>query len=258
LFFFAHLAILCRQEQVFSPALSFCFTRKGTRMSKGLWIAMALIIGAGGATAQLKPVNETEKTSYAIGVDIGRSFKMQGASINADMLAQGMKDAMAGAKLAMSDSACEASVMKFQEALANRQAETAAMASSENRKVGEAFLAENKNKPGVVALPSGLQYKVIKEGAGKKPKATDEVTVHYKGTLLNGQTFDSSYDRGEPTSFPLNRVIKGWTEGLQLMSVGSKYEFFIPSDLAYGDRQMGAAIAPGSLLIFEVELLEVK
>lgn len=227
-------------------------------MSKGLWILMALIIGPGGATAQLKPVNDQDKTSYAIGVDIGRSFKMQGASVNADMLAQGMKDAMAGKGLAMSDSACEAFVMKFQETLASRQSEMAAMASSENRKAGEAFLAENKTKPGVVALPSGLQYKVIKEGSGTRPKATDEVTVHYKGTLLNGEMFDSSYDRGEPTSFPLNRVIKGWTEGLQLMSVGSKYEFYIPSDLAYGDRQMGPKIMPGSLLIFEVELLEVK
>ncbi len=227
-------------------------------MLKGLWIAMALIIGAGGATAQLKPTNDLEKTSYAIGVDIGRSFKMQGAAINADMLAQGMKDAMSGAALAMSDSACEASVMKFQEALASRQSERAAMASSENRKAGEAFLTENKTKPGVVALPSGLQYKVIKEGTGAKPKASDEVTVHYTGTLLNGKKFDSSVDRGEPTTFPLTRVIKGWTEGLQLMTVGSKYQFFVPSDLAYGDRQMGPDIAPGSTLIFEVELLGIK
>ena len=227
-------------------------------MLKGLWIAMALIIGAGGATAQLKPANDLEKTSYAIGVDIGRSFKLQGAAINADMLAQGMKDAMSGAALAMSDSACEASVMKFQEALASRQSERAAMASSENRKAGEAFLTENKTKPGVVALPSGLQYKVIKEGTGAKPKASDEVTVHYTGTLLNGKKFDSSVDRGEPTTFPLTRVIKGWTEGLQLMTVGSKYQFFIPSDLAYGERQMGPDIAPGSTLIFEVELLGIK
>lgn len=227
-------------------------------MSKGLWILMGLIIGPGGATAQLKPVSDLEKTSYAIGVDIGRSFKMQGASVNAEMLAQGMKDAMAGKGLAMSDSACEAFVMKFQETLASRQSEMAAMASSENRKAGEAFLTENKKKPGIVSLPSGLQYKVIKEGTGKKPTATDQVTVHYRGTLLNGQTFDSSYERGEPTTFPLNRFIKGWVEGIQLMSVGSKYEFYIPSDLAYGDRQMGAHIAPGSLLVFEVELLEIK
>jgi FKBP-type peptidyl-prolyl cis-trans isomerase FklB len=256
LFFFAHLAIFYFQEQVFKPALSFC--RKGLDMSKGLWLGMALIIGAGGATAQLKPSTDHEKTSYAIGVDIGRSFKMQGAAVNADMLAQGIKDAMAGSGLAMSDSACESHIMKFQEALASHQAEQAAMASSENRKIGEAFLAENKKKPGVVALPSGLQYKVIKEGTGKRPKATDTVTVHYKGTLLNGETFDSSFGRGEPATFPLNRVIKGWTEGLQLMHAGSKYEFYIPSDLAYGDRQMGATITPGSLLVFEVELLEVK
>jgi FKBP-type peptidyl-prolyl cis-trans isomerase FklB len=219
---------------------------------------MALIINASGATAQLKPVSDVEKTSYAIGVDIGRNFKLQGASINADMMAQGMKDAMAGSALALSDSACEAHVMKFQETLAARQSERAAMASSENRKIGEAFLAENKSKPGIVALPSGLQYRVIKEGTGRKPKATDEVTVHYKGTLLDGQKFDSSYDRGEPATFQLGRVIKGWVEGLQLMSVGAKYEFFIPSDLAYGDRQMGAIIAPGSLLHFEVELLAIK
>lgn len=227
-------------------------------MTKGSWIAMALIIGTGGATAQLKPVNDVERTSYAIGVDIGRSFKMQGASIDADMMAQGMKDVLANRALALSDSALEKCVMQFQEALAARQAEQSAMASSENRKIGEAFLAENKTKPGVVALPSGLQYRVIKEGAGRKPTMTDQVTVHYKGTLITGETFDSSLESGKPITFRLPQVIKGWIEALQLMSVGSKYELFVPSDLAYGDRQRGPLIMPGALLIFELELLDVK
>lgn len=227
-------------------------------MQKGLWILMAIIIGTGVVAAQGKPTTDVEKTSYSIGVDIGRSFKTQGATISPDMVAQGLKDAFAGGALAMSDSSMEACVMQFQQALASRQSERAAMASSENRKEGEAFLAENKKKAGIVSLPSGLQYRIVKEGTGVKPKATDQVTVHYKGTLINGKKFDSSYDRNEPATFRLNQVIKGWTEGVQLMSVGSKYEFFIPSDLAYGDRQMGPDIPPGSLLIFDVELLDVK
>lgn len=227
-------------------------------MQKGLWILMAIIIGTGAASAQLKPTSELERTSYSIGVDIGRSFKMQGAAISADLLAQGLKDAMAGGPLAMSDSSMEACVMGFQQALASRQAERSAMASSENRKEGEAFLAENKKKPGIVALPSGLQYRVITEGTGAKPKATDVVTVHYEGRLLSGKVFDTSLDTNEPITFKFSQVIKGWGEGIQLMNVGSKYEFFIPSDLAYGDRQMGPDIAPGALLIFTVELLAIK
>ncbi len=227
-------------------------------MKKGQWILMAIIIGTGAASAQLKPTSELERTSYSIGVDIGRSFKMQGASISADLLAQGLKDALAGGPLAMSDSSMEACVMGFQQALASRQEERSAMASSENRKEGEAFLIENKTKPGIVALPSGLQYRVITEGSGPKPKATDQVTVHYTGTLLNGRKFDSSYDQNSPVTFRLDKVIKGWTEGLQLMSVGSKYELFIPSDLAYGDRQMGPDIEPGATLVFTVELLAIK
>jgi FKBP-type peptidyl-prolyl cis-trans isomerase len=227
-------------------------------MQKGLWILMAIIIGTGAVAAQRKLTSDLEKTSYSIGVDIGKSFKMQGATIDADLLAQGIKDALAGGALAMSDSSMEACVMEFQQALASRQSERAAMASSENRKAGEAFLAENKKKAGIVSLPSGLQYRIVQEGTGAKPKATDQVTVHYKGTLISGKKFDSSYDRNEPATFRLNQVIKGWTEGVQLMKLGSKFEFFIPSDLAYGDRQMGPDIPPGSLLIFEVELIDIK
>ena len=227
-------------------------------MMKGCWILLVVIIGTSASAAQAKPTTDLEKTSYSLGVDIGKSFKMQGAPIDPDILAQGLKDALADRALAMSDSSMEACVMQFQQALASRQSERAAIASSENRKEGEAFLAENKKKAGVVSLPSGLQYRIVKEGTGATPKATDQVTVHYKGTLINGKKFDSSYDRNEPATFRLNQVIKGWTEGVQLMNVGSKFEFFIPSDLAYGDRQMGADIPPGSLLIFEVELIGVK
>ena len=130
--------------------------------------------------------------------------------------------------------------------------------ASENKKAGEAFLEANKQKPGVVALPSGLQYEIITEGSGIKPGAKNKVTCHYHGTLIDGTEFDSSVKRGMPATFPLNMVIKGWTEGLQLMSVGSKWRFFIPPHLAYGDRQTGAHIGPNSTLIFELELLEVS
>ena len=129
--------------------------------------------------------------------------------------------------------------------------------SGPNKQKGAEFLSENKNKEGVVELPSGLQYKIIKEGTGESPKATDKVTVHYHGTLIDGTVFDSSYDRGQPSSFALNQVIKGWTEGLQLMKTGAVYEFYIPSDLAYGDRSMGGSIYPGATLIFKVELISI-
>ena len=139
-----------------------------------------------------------------------------------------------------------------------KQQETMKTSGEKNQKDGEAFLAANKNKEGVISLPNGMQYKVITMGTGKKPKATDTVTVHYQGTLIDGKEFDSSFKRGEPATFPLNQVIKGWTEGLQLMPVGSKFQFFIPSELGYGDRGAGQLIQPNSTLIFEVELLSVK
>ena len=222
-------------------------------------VVAGLMAMSGSAFAQVAtPSSELQKISYALGVDIGKNFKTQEMNLDTDMMAQGIRDGFAGGTYAMTDEGMQKTISAFQEVMMEKQKQRAMAQSSDNRKIGEEFLAENKKKEGVITLPSGLQYKVITEGSGAKPAATDEVTVHYRGTLINGKEFDSSYKRNEPTSFPLNRVIRGWTEGLQLMSIGSKYEFYIPSDLAYGDRQMGPDIAPGSTLIFVVELLDIK
>src|SRR3989338_270904 len=157
-----------------------------------------------------------------------------------------------------SEKEVQETMMAFQNEMKTKQAEHAKVLGGKNKKEGEAFLAENKKKEGVKTTASGLQYKVIKNGNGKKPKATDTVTVHYKGTLIDGTEFDSSYKRGEPTSFPVNQVIAGWTEALQLMNVGSKWQLFIPANLGYGDRGAGPQIGPNAAFIFEVELISLK
>jgi FKBP-type peptidyl-prolyl cis-trans isomerase FklB len=146
----------------------------------------------------------------------------------------------------------------FQKEMMAKMTENSKKAGEKNKKEGEVFLAENKKKPGIITLPSGMQYKIMREGTGKSPKSTDTVTTHYRGTTLDGKEFDSSYKRNEPASFPLNRVIAGWTEALQLMKVGSKWQLFIPSNLAYGENGAGQDIGPDATLIFEVELLAVK
>ncbi|MBI5463503.1 MAG: FKBP-type peptidyl-prolyl cis-trans isomerase [Ignavibacteriales bacterium] len=201
---------------------------------------------------------EKERLSYSLGADLGKNFKLQTIDIDANALLRGMQDALAGASTAMSDSEMQATIMKFQQDLMAKQQEVGKKASEKNRNEGKTFLDANKKKEGVLVTASGLQYKVLKMGAGPKPTAKSTVTVHYRGTLIDGKEFDSSYKRGEPTTFPLNQVIRGWTEGLQLMPVGSKFQFFIPSELAYGERGAGADIGPGATLIFEVELLGVK
>jgi len=198
-----------------------------------------------------------QKASYAIGKDIGGNFKRQGLDLDADALSRGLKDALSGAKSALSDEEIQAAITTFQTELQAKQQEKAAKASETNKKAGEDFLAANKKKEGVTATASGLQYKVLKPGTGPKPKATDTVTAHYRGTLIDGTEFDSSYKRGEPASFPLNGVIKGWQEALPLMGVGSKWQIVIPSALAYGERGAGEDIGPNSTLIFEVELLAI-
>jgi FKBP-type peptidyl-prolyl cis-trans isomerase FklB len=194
-----------------------------------------------------------DKASYAIGIDIGMNFKKQNLDLNPDALAAGAKDALAG-KPQLSPNEIREVMTQMQKEFGEKQK---AMATK-NQAEGEKFLAENKKKDGVKTTASGLQYKSIKEGTGPQPKATDTVTVNYRGTLIDGTEFDSSYKRGEPATFPLNGVIKGWTEGLQLMKKGSKYQFVIPPNLAYADRAVGAEIGPNSTLIFEVELLDIK
>ena len=193
-----------------------------------------------------------DKVSYALGIGIGRQLADMGANdIVTEDFAAAMKDVLTGAQLQIDETEAQAMVQEYlqrkgEERLKNVKAE------------GEAFLADNAKKEGIVTLPSGLQYQVLQEGNGKSPKATDQVKCHYEGTHINGKVFDSSYRRGEPATFPLNGVIAGWTEGLQLMKEGAKYRFFIPFNLAYGTRGAGQDIPPYATLIFDVELIEVK
>ena len=199
-----------------------------------------------------------DKVSYALGLGIRRQLSQTGAGeLNIDDFAQAIKDVIAGEKLKVSDSEAQTIVQDFFKKQEEKQRAAAAEAGKAAREAGEKYLAENAKKEGVVTLPSGLQYKVLTEGNGKKPKATDKVKCHYEGMLIDGTLFDSSIQRGEPATFPLNGVIAGWTEGLQLMAEGSKYRLFIPYNLGYGERGAGASIPPYAALVFDVELIEV-
>jgi FKBP-type peptidyl-prolyl cis-trans isomerase FklB len=199
-----------------------------------------------------------DKVSYAIGMNFGRGLKGQSVDVDPAIVAQGLRDTLAGGKMAMTDDEAKAVLMELQGELQKTQEIKMAQMSETNKKEGAAFLAANKAKEGVVALPSGLQYKIEKQGTGPKPTASDTVVCNYRGTLINGTEFDSSYKRGQPASFPVGGVIHGWTEALQLMPVGSKWQLFVPADLAYGDRGAGPDIGPGATLIFEVELLSIQ
>lgn len=201
---------------------------------------------------------QKDKVSYALGANLGMNLHKQSVDVDAAIIIRGLKDALAGGKLLLTDDEARAALTQLQTDLRNKQMEQAKAASELNKKEGSNFLTENKTKEGVVTLPSGLQYKVLTEGTGPKPTATDTVTCNYRGTLLSGKEFDSSYKRGQPASFPVTGVIKGWTEALQLMPVGSKWQIFLPSDLAYGDRGAGPDIGPGATLIFEVELVSIQ
>ncbi len=201
--------------------------------------------------------SKTDTISYLIGSDIGKSFSKNSIEVTPKIFLQGLLDALSGNDSLYFSQAASDSLMKaFQQDLMKKQEEKNKLIADENKKAGSAFLAENAKKEGVTTLPSGLQYKVVKEGTGDNPKPTDKVTVHYKGTLIDGKVFDSSIDRGQPASFQLNRVIKGWTEGLQLMKPGGKAILYIPSELGYGDRTT-PTIPGGSALIFEVELISI-
>jgi len=213
--------------------------------------------GAAKTAAPLALKTDKEKQSYAMGMNLGLGLKRQQMTLDPALVARGMKDVLAGSKTALTEDEARASIQQLQTDVRQKMEAKAKEAGAGNRKEGEEFLASNKSKEGVVALPSGLQYKILKEGTGPKPTASDTVSCNYRGTLISGKEFDSSYKRGEPASFPVNGVIKGWTEALQLMPVGSKWQLFIPPDLAYGDRGAGADIGPGETLIFEVELLSI-
>jgi FKBP-type peptidyl-prolyl cis-trans isomerase FklB len=219
------------------------------------------------ATAAKKPVTTTkpatltlktqrEKASYAVGANYGTGLRQHGVPVDAALVARGLRDAMAGGKLLLTDDEMKAVLTQLRTEVGQQQQAKAHEAAAGNIKAGETFLAANKTKEGVVTLPSGLQYKILKEGTGPKPTASDTVSCNYRGTLINGKEFDSSQKEGGPVSFPVGGVIKGWTEALQLMPVGSKWQLFIPSNLAYGDGGKGE-IEPGETLIFEVELLSI-
>jgi len=209
------------------------------------------------APAPLALKTEKDKFSYALGMNLGNSLHRQSVPVDPAILLRGLKDALAG-KTLMTDDDARAALKAVQTEMQKKMQETMQAAGAANKKEGDAFLATNKTKEGVTTLPSGLQYKILTAGTGPKPTATDSVVCNYRGTLINGKEFDSSYKRGEPATFPVNGVIKGWTEALQLMPVGSKWQLFVPADLAYGDRGAGADIGPGSTLIFEVELVSIQ
>jgi FKBP-type peptidyl-prolyl cis-trans isomerase FklB len=217
-----------------------------------------------GSTTAKKPAvlalqTQKDKASYAIGLNIGRSMHKGSVDIDPNILLRGLKDGLAGAKPLLTDDEAKATMAVFEADLRKKQeAKNLALAEA-NKTQGAAFLAENKTKEGVVTLPSGLQYKILTEGTGPKPTSTDTVVCNYKGTLLDNTEFDSSYKSGQPATFPLSRVIKGWTEALQLMPVGSKWQLFIPPDLAYGSRGgPGGGIGPDATLVFEVELISIQ
>lgn len=200
-----------------------------------------------------------DKLSYALGIGIGSQLAGMGAKeLNIDDFAQAIKDVISGSELKVDNAEAQTLVQNFFQEQEAKQQAAAAEAGKVAKAAGEAFLAENGKKEGVVTLPSGLQYQVLKEGNGKKPSATDQVVCHYEGTLIDGTVFDSSYQRNQPATFGLNQVIPGWTEGVQLMQEGAKYRFFIPYKLAYGERGAGAQIPPFAALVFDVELIEVK
>jgi FKBP-type peptidyl-prolyl cis-trans isomerase FklB len=203
-------------------------------------------------------VTDKQRASYSIGVDIGRNMKQQEIDLDPAAAARGLRDFLSNQKLLLTDQEISESIQKFRQSVMAHMQEKMKVVADKNKLEGDKFLADNMTRPGVVTLPSGLQYKEIAGGTGPSPKSTDTVETNYRGTLLDGSEFDSSAKNGGPVSFPLNRVIPGWTEALQLMKVGSKWQLFIPAQLAYGVNSPGTEIPPNSTLIFEIELLAIK
>ena len=233
-------------------------------MKKLIGIFIALLIIAISCTSSEKVVetpqltNYMDTVSYSVGVDIGKSFRLQEMDIDPNVMARGLNDAFSDKETALTDEEIQSTLINFRQVFQQKQREIAQRKAQEAAIAEEDYLAESASKEGVVSLPSGLQYKVITPGDGPSPLTTDKVKVHYKGSLADGTIFDSSYDRGQPTSFTVSGVIKGWTEALLLMQVGSKWELTIPSKLGYGARGSGGKIPPNSTLLFEVELLGIE
>jgi len=210
------------------------------------------------SAATLALTTPKDKVSYAIGVNIGRGMRKDSVDVEPKILARGIADALAGGKMLLTDDQIQAALVALQNDVNQKQEANMAQVGDANKKAGDAFLAANKTKEGVVTLPDGLQYKILKQGTGPKPTASDTVICNYRGTLIDGKEFDSSYKRGQPATFPVGQVIPAWTEALQLMPVGSKWQLFIPSELAYGQRGAGADIGPNATLIFDVELISIQ
>jgi FKBP-type peptidyl-prolyl cis-trans isomerase FklB len=204
-----------------------------------------------------KPESLQDKASYVIGLNLGKSLKTNDIQANTDLILKGLRDGLSGGQALLTEEEMQATMQSFQQQVMAQQEAKKKVQGDKNKTEGEAFLAKNKARPGVKTTASGLQYEVLTEGTGPTPKATDTVTVNYKGTLMDGTTFDSSYDRHEPATFVLNQVIPGWTEGVQLMKVGSKYKFYIPAALGYAERGAGNVIGPNAPLVFEVELVSI-
>ena len=226
-------------------------------MKRTLIFPLAVALSASPALAETAFKDQKEKVSYSIGLDIGNGLKRSEVDVNLDILEKGLQDGVSGAQPQMTEEEIQKTMQAFQEEMRAKMEKAKAEQGEKNKKEGTAFLEENKKKEGVVTLPSGLQYQVITEGKGAKPKNTDTVKTHYRGTLINGTEFDSSHKQGQPATFPVVGVIPGWTEALQLMPVGSKWKLFVPSELAYGENGP-PMIGPNATLIFEVELLDIE
>lgn len=226
---------------------------------KSIAVLGALILAAN-AWAEDAPALKTqkEKVSYSIGIGIARDFKQQGVEVDQDIFIRGLVDGLNAKKPIMSEEDLKATASAYQAELKQKQTEARKATAENNKKMGDAYLAKNKTQKGVITTESGLQYKIIKKGDGAKPTDDSMVECHYKGTLIDGTEFDSSYRRGQPATFPVKGVIPGWKEALKLMPVGSKWELVVPSELAYGERGAGREIGPNATLVFEVELLSIK
>lgn len=234
-------------------------------MYSRLFVVMFVLLFAVGCSAEeakvvseLKLETPKDRISYTIGVNIGQDFKGQEIDVDTDLLLMGLKESLEGKELKLTDEEMVAEIQTFQQKMQEKMVAEREASAGKNQAAGEAFLAENANKEGVVVTESGLQYKVLEAGEGDSPGAADVATVHYKGTLIDGTQFDSSYDRGQPATFPVGGVIPGWTEALQLMKPGAKWQLFIPSALAYGERGAGQDIGPNATLLFDVELVSVE
>jgi len=235
-------------------------TGKETGMKHILYclVCVGLLIGSVNAEEKKELKDPQEALSYSIGFQMGADFVKHGVTVDTEMISAGMRDALSRAEPKLSEEDMKARLSDLEARIKTAKQEELKEQAAKSLAEGEAFLAENGKKEGIVTLPSGLQYQVLQDGEGQSPKTTDKVTVHYRGTFIDGKEFDSSYSRGKPATFGLDRVIKGWTEGLQLMKPGAKWKLFIPAKLAYGERSVGSRIPPNSALIFEVELISVE